>query len=86
MFHLSVGRRSHKRLFLLSRGTRIYINISRNYPRPRCVICPVVIHKDITTPIKAPDRFLRGTLNDHSRALSPQCKLRPSVNLVLNRC
>lgn len=57
------------------------------YPRPCCIICFVVIHRqDITTPIKAPSRFLRGTLNNHSRALSPQCKLRPSVNLVLNRC
>lgn len=89
---MPLKQRSHKHLFVLTvylpdRGIRVHINISRTHPRPCCIICFVVIHRqDITTPIKAPSRFLRGTLNDHSGTLSPQCKLRPSVNLVLNHC
>lgn len=53
-------------------------NIPRTY-LAHGVICPIAIHKDITTPIKALGRFLRGTLND--RAVASQCKLRPPANL-----
>lgn len=62
------------------------VNISRIYPHPRCNLSHSHSQRHITTPIKGLDHFLRGTLNDHSRALSLQCKLRPSVNLVLNHC
>lgn len=57
-------------------------------PIPRAahnVICPIAIHKGITTPIKALGRFLRGTLDDRSNSLrSANCVRR--VNLALNVC